>query len=222
MSWYKGRLFSVAFEAKEVEVKDMLKEIAEHPVPRHARNFIFCFGGISFLLFLVQVVTGIVLAVYYNPTMEGAYQSVMFINNEVFMGKALRSVHNIAANLMLIMVVLHFLRVVFTGAYKPPRQFNWVVGVLLLLLVVFFCFTGYLLPLDQVGYWAAIIGTKILGSIPIVGDQLLLLGQAGTKITDYTLMRFFIIHIVILPVVTIGLLIAHFLMIRKQGISGPL
>ncbi|WP_208925193.1 cytochrome b N-terminal domain-containing protein [Desulfitobacterium hafniense] len=222
MSWCKRRLFSVALEPKEVEVKDMLKEIAEHPVPKHARNFIFCFGGIAFLLFLVQVVTGIVLAFYYSPTMEGAYQSVMFINNEVFMGKALRSVHNIAANLMLIMVVLHFLRVVFTGAYKPPRQFNWVIGVLLLLLVIMFCFTGYLLPMDQVGYWAAIIGTKILGSIPIVGDQLLLLGQAGSKVTDYTLIRFFIIHIVILPVITIGFLIAHFLMIRKQGISGPL
>ncbi len=212
----------MAFEHKEVEVKDMLRDIAEHPVPKHARNFIFCFGGITFLLFLIQVVTGIVLAVYYKPTMEAAYQSVMFINNEVFMGKALRSIHNVSANLMLIMVVCHFLRVIFTGSYKPPRQFNWVVGVFLFIFVILFCFTGYLLTMDQVGYWAAIIGTKILGSVPLVGDQLLLLSQAGTKITDYTLIRFFIIHIVVLPVLTIGLLIAHFLMIRKQGISGPL
>lgn len=212
----------MAVEPKEVELKSILQEIAEHPVPSHARNFIFCFGGITFLLFLVQVLTGILLAVYYKPTMEGAYQSVMFIINDVTMGKAIRSVHNISANLMLIMVVLHCLRVIFTGSYKPPRQFNWVVGVFLLLIVILFCFTGYLLPMDQVGYWGAIIGTKILGSIPIVGEKLLLLSQAGTKITDYTLIRFYIIHIVALPVVAIVLMVLHFLMIRKQGISGRL
>lgn len=212
----------MAVEPKEIDLKHIIQEVAEHPVPWHARNFIFCFGGITFLLFIVQIITGIILAVYYKPTLETAYESVMFITNEVTMGSAIRSVHNIAANLMVIMVLLHFLRVIYTGSYKPPRQFNWVVGVLLLLLVITFCFTGYLLPMDQVGYWAAVIGTKMLGSIPFVGEKLLLLSQAGTKITDYTLTRFYIIHVVVLPVITIFLMVIHFLMVRKQGISGRL
>lgn len=206
----------------EVNMKSILKEMAEKPVPFHARNFIFCFGGIAFLMFLIQILTGIVLAVYYKPSMDMAYQSVMFITNEVTMGAAIRSIHNITANLMVIMVLLHFLRVIYTGSYKPPRQFNWVIGALLFLLVVTFCFTGYLLPMDQLGYWAAIIGTQMMGTVPIIGEKLLYLSQAGSKVTDYTLIRFFIIHVVVLPIVTIALMIAHFLMVRKQGISGPL
>lgn len=198
------------------------REIAEHPVPRHARNFLYCFGGLTFLCFVVQVITGVLLAVYYRPTPEMAYRSVMFINEEVTMGAAVRSVHNIAANLMVVMVVLHMLRVIYTGSYKPPRQFNWVVGASLLLIVLGFCFTGYLLTWDQVGYWAAVIGARIMGSVPLVGDKLLLLTQAGTKVTGYTLTRFFALHVVVLPLLTVGLMAIHFFMVRKQGISGGL
>lgn len=212
----------MAMEERELSLGTIWKEVAAHPVPRQVRNFMYCFGGMTFLLFLVQAVTGAILAIYYKPTPELAYQSVLFIENEVTMGAAIRSVHNISANLMVIMVVLHMLRVIFTGAYKPPRQFNWVAGVLLLMVVFAFCFTGYLLPWDQVGYWAAVIGAKILGSVPLIGPKLLLIAQAGTKVTGYTLMRFYILHICVLPILTIGLLIAHFYLVRKQGISGGL
>lgn len=212
----------MAVEEKELSLGTIWKQMAAHPVPRHARNISFCFGGVTFLLFLIQVITGIVLAIYYKPTPELAYQSIMFIENEVTMGAAIRSVHNISANLMVITVVIHMLRVIYTGSYKPPRQFNWVVGVLLLLIVFAFCFTGYLLPWDQVGYWAAVIGAKIMGSVPFVGDKLLLLAQAGTKVSGYTLSRFYTLHIVVLPISCIGLLAAHFYMVRKQGISGGL
>lgn len=206
----------------ETDLRTIWKEIAAHPVPFHARNFMFCFGGLTLLTFVVQVFTGILLAVYYRPTPETAYQSVKFITDEVSMGAALRSVHSVAANLMVIMVILHMLRVVYTGSYKPPRQFNWVVGACLLVIVFGFCFTGYLLVWDQVGYWAAVIGTRIMGSVPLVGNTLLLLAQAGTKVTGYTLTRFYILHVVVFPLLTMALLAAHFYMVRKQGISGGL
>lgn len=212
----------MAVKQGEPDVKSIWTEMATHPVPAHARNFMFCFGGLTFLTFVVQVLTGIMLAVYYRPTPEMAYQSVKFITEEVSMGAALRSVHNIAANLMVILVVIHMLRVIYTGSYKPPRQFNWLVGAALLVLVLGFCFTGYLLVWDQVGYWAAVIGTKIMGSVPLVGNKLLLLTQAGTKVTGYTLTRFYILHIVVFPVLAILLMVAHFYLVRKQGISGRL
>lgn len=209
-------------EHKEQSLWAMFKELASHPVPKHARNFMFCFGGITFLLFLIQAFTGILLAVYYKPTPELAYESVLFIEQQVKMGAAIRSLHNIAANLMVITVVIHLLRVIFTGSYKPPRQLNWIVGATLLLFVFAFCFTGYLLPWDQVGYWAAVIGTKMLGTLPWIGQKLLLLSQAGTKVSGYTLTRFYAIHIVVLPVFALTFMVVHFLMIRKQGISGGL
>ncbi|GFN22837.1 cytochrome b N-terminal domain-containing protein [Thermanaeromonas sp. C210] len=212
----------MASQLKEPDLKSIWREVADHPVPFHARSFLYCFGGLTFLTFLVQTVTGIILAIYYRPTPEMAYQSVKFIMEEVPMGSVIRSVHNIGANLMVILVVIHMLRVIYTGSYKPPRQFNWVVGVSLLLLVLTFCFTGYLLVWDQVGYWAAIIGTKIMGSIPLLGDKLLVLTQGGTKVTGYTLTRFYALHVVVLPILTLILMGIHFFLVRKQGISGGL
>ena len=208
--------------SREASLTDLFKDLANHPVPKHARNYMFCFGGITFLLFIIQIITGILLAVYYKPTPELAYESVMFIEQEVWLGAGIRSIHNIAANLMVITVLAHMLRVIYTGSYKPPRQLNWIIGTGLLIAVFAFCFTGYLLPWDQLGYWAAVIGTKIMGSIPWLGEKLLLLSQAGSKVTGYTLTRFYALHIVVLPVIAIFSMVIHFLMIRKQGISGGL
>lgn len=209
-------------QPKEPDLKSILHEAADHPVPHHARSFLYCFGGLTFLTFLVQVVTGMLLAVYYRPAPEMAYQSVKFITEEVAMGSVIRSIHSICSNLMVVLVIIHMLRVIYTGSYKPPRQFNWVAGVLLLQLVLGFCFTGYLLVWDQVGYWAAVIGTQIMGSVPVIGDMLLNLAQAGSKVTGYTLTRFYALHIVVLPVSAILLMGFHFFMVRKQGISGGL
>lgn len=212
----------MAVEEREISVGGIWKGMSSKPVVKEVRNFMYCFGGITFLLFLIQGITGAILAIYYKPTPELAYQSILFLENEVTMGAAMRSIHNISANLMVIMVMLHMLRVIYTGAYKHPREFNWVAGVLLLIIVFGFCFTGYLLPWDQVGYWAAVIGAKIMGTVPLIGSKLLLIVQGGSKVTGYTLMRFYILHICVLPVITIGLLIIHFYLVRKQGISGGL
>ncbi len=195
------------------------EKFSSHPVPKHALNPIYCFGGLTFLAFLIQVVTGIFLALYYKPSPETAYASIEFIMNEVRFGAIVRSIHHWSANLMVVLVLLHMIRVFYTGSFKKPRELNWVVGVMLFIITLGFGFTGYILPWDQIGYWASTVGTEIAGGVPFIGKGIMALLRGGSKITDFTLIRFFIAHVVILPVITIILLGAHFMMIRIQGIS---
>ena len=138
-------------------------------VPKHATNYIYCFGGIAFVLFIILAVTGILLAVYYQPTPDTAYQSVLNISTHVQFGWWIRSIHRWSAGGMVLLVFIHTLRVFFTGAYKAPRELNWLTGVLLLLITLGFGFTGYLLPWDQKAYWATKVGTDIAGSVPVIG-----------------------------------------------------
>ncbi|AVX19794.1 cytochrome b6 [Carboxydocella sporoproducens DSM 16521] len=198
------------------------KEIKEHPVPPHALNPIYCLGGLTFLSFLIQAVTGIILALYYRPTPEEAYASIQFIMEQVSFGAMIRSVHHYAANIMVLLVMLHMLRVFYTGSFKKPRELNWVVGVLLYLLTLAFGFTGYLLPWDQVAYWASVVGTEIMGGIPVIGKYLMILARGGLKVTEFTLTRFYVAHVIILPLLAILLMGLHFLMVRLQGISEEL
>jgi quinol-cytochrome oxidoreductase complex cytochrome b subunit len=204
-----------------LDIKDALEENLKKPVPPHV-NWLYCFGGISLFLFIVQAVTGIMLLMYYRPTIAEAYKSVVFITNNVPFGWMVRGLHHWAANLMIIMVFLHMVRVFFYAAYKPPRDFNWVTGVVLLMLTLGFGFTGYLLPWNQISYWATTVGTEVPGAIPVIGDFLITLIRGGKAVSQTTLTRFFAVHVVILPL-TIGFfLMGHFFMIRKQGIAGPL
>src|SRR3972149_10482419 len=133
-----------------------------------------------------------------------------------------RDIHHWASNLMIITVFLHMLRVFFYGAYKPPRDFNWITGVILLTLTLTFGFTGYLLPWNQISYWATTVGTEVPSAVPIFGNFLKILIRGGADVTQVTLTRFFAIHVAILPPVISAFLGMHFIMIRKQGISGPL
>lgn len=176
----------------------------------------------TFFLFLIQAATGILLTLYYRPTPEGAYESVRHITNHVHYGWLIRGIHHWAANVMILMVILHMLRVYFYAAYKSPRELNWLVGVGLLGITLAFGFTGYLLPWDQLAFWATTVGSQIAGAVPIVGAPLLVMMRGGETVTGETLTRFFAAHVIILPVATIVLLGLHFLMIRRQGISGPL
>jgi quinol-cytochrome oxidoreductase complex cytochrome b subunit len=204
-----------------LDIKEALETNLKKPVPSHV-NWLFCFGGISLFLFIVQAVTGIMLLMYYRPTIAEAYKSVVFITNNVPFGWLVRGLHHWAANLMIIMVVLHMARVFFYAAYKPPRDFNWVTGVILLMLTLGFGFTGYLLPWNQISYWATTVGTEVPGAVPIIGDFMIRVIRGGEAVGQTTLTRFFAIHVVILPL-TIGFfLMGHFFMIRKQGIAGPL
>jgi len=188
-------------------------------VPVESRTLFF--GGITLFLFGVQVVTGTLLALYYKPTPAAAYDSVLFITSDVTFGWLIRSVHHWAANLMIVFLVLHLLRVFFQAAYKYPRELTWVVGMALLGVTMVFGFTGYLLPWDQRAYWATVVGTEIAGSVPIIGDLLLTLLRGGADVTEATLSRFFGIHVLVLPL-ALGLIVAvHLVFVHQQGLANP-
>jgi ubiquinol-cytochrome c reductase cytochrome b subunit len=188
-------------------------------VPMQAQTFYF--GGIALFLFGIQVVTGTLLALYYKPTPDAAYDSVKFITSDVSFGWLIRSVHHWGANLMIVFVGLHLLRIFFQAAYKYPREITWVVGAGLLMLTMGFGFTGYLLPWDQRAYWATVVGTEIAGSVPVVGESLLLLLRGGVDVTEATLSRFFGIHVLALPLLIAGALAVHLVLVHQLGLAHP-
>ncbi len=217
-----------------------------HPVAiqKHAlrMRFTWCMGGISCFLFLFEVVTGVLLMFYYRPTIEWAYNDMLALRDVVSFG-VLREMHRWGAHAMVVTVMLHMLRVFLTGSYKPPREFNWVVGVLLLVLTLLLSFTGYLLPWDQLSMWAVTVGTNMVGAAPLVGHEgpgSHLLQVGGTELItsesdvryvllgaksvgEETLNRFYVLHCVALPLLAAFLMAVHFWRIRKDGgISGPL
>ncbi len=204
------------------DVRIPLEAFLKKPVPKHAIRWWFCLGGITFTLFIIKGVTGILLSLYYRPTPEQAYESILFIMNNVRFGWLIRSIHSWSSTLMIAFCVAHMLRVFITGSYKKPRELNWVAGVFLLLLTLAFGFTGYLLPWDQKALWGSTVGSEILGVVPLVGDWLLGLLRGGLEITGLTLTRFYGIHMLVLPMLVLVFLGIHFVIIRRQGISGPL
>jgi quinol-cytochrome oxidoreductase complex cytochrome b subunit len=203
------------------KVKELLISIVKHPAPENViSNPLYCLGGTAFLCFLILAASGIFLAMYYKPTPAEAYKSVENIMTVVPMGSLIRSIHHWAANMMIAAVMLHMIRVYFMGAYKKPRELNWVVGILLLLITTTFGFSGYLLPWDQLAYWATKIGTGIAAAIPVVGQYISLILVGGNDLGAETLTRFFAIHVLILPAAILTLLGLHFMMVRIQGIFG--
>ncbi len=195
------------------------RRVLDKPVPAGI-NYLTCLGGITFTLFVMQVLTGLLLSLYYTPSDADAYRSIQRLQREVPLGRLLRSVHYWSANLMVVTIVLHMLRVFVVGAYKNPRELNWVAGALLLVLTLGFGFTGYLLPWDQKAYWATVVGTNMLGSIPFIGPALASVLRGGIDVTGQTLLRFYSMHILWLPLFTAFFLWVHFHIIRKLGVSG--
>ena len=188
-------------------------------IPQTARTYYL--GGITMFFFMVQVITGMLLLVYYQPTPDAAYPSILFIMNGVNFGWLIRSVHSWGANLMILFCVLHLVRVFFQGAYKRPREITWGVGFVLLLLTLAFGFTGYLLPWDQRAYWATTVGTEIAGAIPVIGQPVSVFLRGGTDITARTLSRFFGVHVLVLPLSVILMLVVHLTMVHQQGLADP-
>ncbi len=198
-----------------------------HPVRvrQHAVKFAytFCLGGLSFFLFLVLTVTGVYLMFFYVPSETQAYSDVLELRRSVPFGQLTINIHRWAAHLMVFFVFLHMMRVFYHGAYKPPREFNWVVGVVLLFLTIFLSFTGYLLPWDQIAYWAVTIGSNMASYVPIFSrpSQLLIFG--AIEVGQNTLLRFYVLHVILMPLAAAIFLAVHFWRIRKDGgISGPL
>jgi ubiquinol-cytochrome c reductase cytochrome b subunit len=200
------------------------KEVTDKLVPLHCsnRDYFSCFGGVSLIFFLIQVVTGLILLTAYVPHPDRAFESVHHITNTLSYGWVIRRVHAIGANFMIIVVALHLLKVFYTGAYKPPRELHWMSGVILFLLVLALNLTGYLLPWSQLSYWASTVATAIPGVVPGIGPYLVEFMRGGTNVTGDTLGRFFAVHTMLLPVIMMLFMGMHFAMIRKTGIAEPL
>src|SRR5512136_37560 len=207
-----------------------------------ALSYTWCMGGTTFFLFIVEVVTGVLLMFYYRPTLEHAYNDILALRDVTTLG-ILRELHRWGAHAMVITIWLHMYRVFLTGSYKPPREFNWVVGVLLLVLTLLLSFTGYLLPWDQLAIWAITVGSNMARATPFLGQEgpgstLLALGDVplihasddarfallgGTFVGEGALLRFYVLHCVGLPLGISVLIAVHFWRVRKDvGISGPL
>ena len=199
-----------------------LKEAAAHKtVPMHRWSVLYYLGGMTLFFFAVQVFTGILLMLYYRPSADHAFESVELIMTVVPFGWLIRSIHSWAANLMVFFAFLHLVTVFFMKAYKPPRELTWISGVLLLFLAMGFGFSGYLLPWNQLAFFATKVGTDIAGSVPVVGETLLRFLRGGDQVTGGTLSRFYGWHVAILPAITTLLLLLHLLLVQRLGLSVP-
>jgi len=192
-----------------------------HPVKVHRHSlkatYTWGLGLMASFLFLILVVTGILLMFYYVPSTTQAYDRMLDLRGTVAFGIFLRNMHRWSAHGMVAVVFLHMCRVFLTGAYKPPREFNWVIGVLLFLVTLFLSFTGYLLPWDQLAFWAITVGSSIAGYAPIVGKDVKFLLLGDSTVGQEALLRFYVLHVAVLPVVLTGLVTIHFWRIRKDG-----
>ncbi len=209
--WFQERL----------EIQALADDVTSKYVPPHV-NIFYCLGGVTLICFLIQFATGFAMTYYYRPTVAEAFASVSYIMDEVNFGWLIRSIHRWSASMMVLSMILHTCRVYLTGGFKRPRELTWVTGVLLACLTVSFGVTGYSLPWDQVGYWAVKIVTQVPSAIPVVGTFIVEFLRGSAGVGQATLTRFYSAHTFVLPWLTATFMLMHFLMIRKQGISGPL
>ncbi len=177
----------------------------------------YCLGGLSFFMFLGLTVTGVLLMFYYVPSVERAYADIQALETNVRFGLLLRNLHRWMAHAMIILVLLHMMRVFYTGAYKPPREFNWVIGVILFVLTLLLSFTGYLLPWDQLAFWAVTVGTTMIGSAPVLGDESKFLLLGGFEVGPNALIRFYTLHVIALPLIIAIFMSVHFWRVRRDG-----
>ncbi len=198
---------------------ELMEAMLHVEIPRTARPYYL--GGITLFFFMVQTITGILLVIYYQPTPDAAYDSILYIMYEVNFGWLIRSVHVWGANLMVLFCILHLLRVYFQGAYKAPREITWSVGFFLLAVTLGFGFTGYLLPWDQRAYWATVVGSEVAGAVPVIGEQAIAFMRGGTEITARTLSRFFGAHVLVMPAALVTFLAIHITLFHQQGLADP-
>ena len=198
-----------------------LRWVMFRKVPK-GTNWFYTLGSATLFAFLSQAVTGVFLAMYYRPDAAGgAYESIRYINDQVFLGQFVHGMHKWGASVMVVLVFLHMGRTFFFGAYKYPRELTWVIGVVLLILTMTMGFTGYLLPFDQRAYWATIVGVNINGTGPLIGPYLSDFLRAGPEFGATTLSRFYAIHMLLVPGLMAALIGAHLYLVSKLGISAP-
>lgn len=221
----KGRNVSSSFYDwldERVHLESLRQFMSKKAVPQHRHSIWYYFGGMTLFLFFVQVGTGILLTMYYRPSAEEAYESVQFIMTEVKFGWLIRSIHSWSANLMIATMFIHLFSVFFLKSYRKPRELTWVSGMILFALVLAFGFSGYLLPWNELSFFATKVGTEIAGVVPLVGRFLLHLLRGGDDVTGATLSRFYGFHIAILPGLATLILTVHLLLVQRLGMSVPL
>ena len=192
-----------------------------HPVKVRVRAMAFTrtfyLGGLAAVAYFILVVTGVFLMFYYHPSVPRAYEDMKDLQFVVYMGPFLRNLHRWAAHAMVALVLLHMVRVFFAGAYRPPREFNWVIGVVLLLITILLSYTGYLLPWDQLAFWGVTVGTNMADAVPVVGDDIKFLLLGGNAVNENALLRFYVLHCVVLPLFLVVLVSVHVWRVRKDG-----
>ncbi len=197
-------------------------EFASHKtVPVHRFSVFYYLGGMTLFFFLAQVVTGVLLMLYYRPSANEAFESVEFIMTVVPFGWLIRSIHSWSANLMVFFAFLHLVSVFFMKAYRPPRELTWMSGVMLLFLIMGFGFSGYLLPWNQLAFFATKVGTDIGGAVPLVGEWTVRFLRGGDRVTGGTLSRFYGWHVALLPAITTVVLVVHLALVQLKGMSVP-
>ncbi|MBU6481415.1 MAG: cytochrome b N-terminal domain-containing protein [Nitrospirae bacterium] len=205
---------------RRLNLKSVERTLLDEPIPGGA-SWIYVFGSATLFLFLLQALTGMFLAIYYAPTPDHAYDSIQFIEEQVTFGAFVRGLHHWGASGMVVAIGLHMLQTFLYGAYKPPREVMWMVGVVLFLIVMAFAFTGYLLPWDQTAYWATQIGLNMVGTVPLVGEFLMKVMRGGEVLGALTLSRFFAVHVLFLPAILVTMIAAHLFILRRVGPAGP-
>jgi len=215
-----GRKIADYIDAR-LGIRDILEQnLTKYLLPRNI-NVWYTLGAVLLTLFALQIGTGILLLVYYNPTVDEAFHSVQRIMNEVPFGWLIRTVHAVGANIIILALLLHMLSVLFMGSYKAPREFNWLAGFFLFLLSLGMCLTGYLLPWSQLSFWATTVATSSSQEIPLVGDLAIRFLRGGAMVGQPTLGRFFALHVIGFPLLFGLLVLAHLFCVRRVGISRP-
>ena len=207
---------------ERVELKGLVDYMGKKYVPVHRHSVWYYFGGVSLFLFIIQVVTGILLLLYYKSGEELAFESINFIMSKVQFGWLIRSVHSWTANLFILSAMIHMFSVFFEKAYRKPREITWITGMLMFFLLLGFGFSGYLLPWNELAFFATKVGTDIAGIVPIVGKPMLVFLRGGDEVTGATLSRFFGFHVAVLPGLFTVFLGIHLLLVQRQGMSEPL
>jgi cytochrome b6 len=207
---------------KRLQLEDLLQFLRKKSVPRHRHSVWYYFGGVTLFLFLIQVATGILLLLYYKGSEDLAFESIRFIMSKVEFGWLVRSIHSWSANLMILAALVHMFSVFFTKAYRFPRELTWLTGMLLFFLALGFGFSGYLLPWNELAFFATKVGTEIIGAVPLIGEPILEFLRGGGNVTGATLSRFFGFHAAVLPGLFTVILAIHLILVQRQGMSEPI